>query len=738
MSWTFLCTRYEFRPGTPPAESPEDAARKARYAALAQTAASLGLQSVLLGHHADDQAETLLLALSRGAGLPGLAAMPECFERHGMSFRRPLLGIAAKSLREWLAAQGVAFIDDPTNADTAFTRNRIRHAILPALETAFPQFRETFARSARHAAQAQELLVELAASDLSLVGNPPVMAELRRLSRGRQANLLRHWLRTACDAAASTAQMEELLDQVEACATRGHAIRIEDRRRPGGTAPGGVEVRHVDARSSGRRLGPPAAVIYNRHVSRGAARLEHFNNAAAHFSFPMALIVHKYGGTSMGSTERIRNVAKRVAKWYRAGHQMVVVPSAMSGETNRLLALAKELAPSRQTDALCRELDMLASTGEQVSVGLLAIALQAEGLEAVSYAGWQVPIRTNSAYTKARITSIDDRKVRADLAAGRVVIITGFQGLDEQGNITTLGRGGSDTSAVAVAAAMKADECLIYTDVDGVYTTDPRVVPEARRLHTVSFEEMLEMASLGSKVLQIRSVEFAGKYRVPLRVLSSFTPWDIDIEQEARSGTLITYEEDEKMEQAIVSGIAFNRDEAKISILGVPDKPGIAYNILGAVADANIEVDMIIQNISKDGKTDFSFTVNRNDYARAMDLLKTKVLPASGHGNPGGRHQDLQGQHRRDRHAQPCRHRQQDVPRAERGGDQHPDDLHQRNQDIGGDRREVHGAGRAGAAPCFRPGPAALLKSCNWGIIHALRKRDRVAEGAPLLREYGV
>ena len=344
----------------------------------------------------------------------------------------------------------------------------------------------------------------------------------------------------------------------------------------------------------------------------------------------MALIVHKYGGTSMGSTERIRNVAKRVAKWARAGHQMVVVPSAMSGETNRLLALAKELQPTRQTEAVSRELDMLASTGEQASVGLLALALQTEGLEAVSYAGWQVPIKTNSAYTKARITSIDDKKVRADLAAGRVVIITGFQGLDEAGNITTLGRGGSDTSAVAVAAAMKADECLNYTDVDGVYTTDPRVVPEARRLHTVSFEEMLEMASLGSKVLQIRSVEFAGKYRVPLRVLSSFTPWDIDINEEARSGTLITYEEDVKMEQAIVSGIAFNRDEAKISILSVPDKPGIAYNILGAVADANIEVDVIIQNISKDGKTDFSFTVNRNDYARTMDLLKTKVLPALG------------------------------------------------------------------------------------------------------------
>ena len=344
----------------------------------------------------------------------------------------------------------------------------------------------------------------------------------------------------------------------------------------------------------------------------------------------MALIVHKYGGTSMGSTERIRNVAKRVAKWVRAGHQLVVVPSAMSGETNRLLALAKEVAPAKQTDAVARELDMLASTGEQVSVGLLALALQAEGLEAVSYAGWQVPIRTNQAYTKARIESIDDKKVRADLAAGRVVIITGFQGVDDEGNITTLGRGGSDTSAVAVAAAMKADECLIYTDVDGVYTTDPRVVPEAQRLKTVSFEEMLEMASLGSKVLQIRSVEFAGKYKVPLRVLSSFTPWDIDINEEARSGTLITFEEDEKMEQAIVSGIAFNRDEAKISVLSVPDRPGIAYNILGAVADANIEVDMIIQNISKEGKTDFSFTVHRNDYARAIDLLKAKVLPALG------------------------------------------------------------------------------------------------------------
>ena len=344
----------------------------------------------------------------------------------------------------------------------------------------------------------------------------------------------------------------------------------------------------------------------------------------------MALIVHKYGGTSMGSTERIRNVARRVAKWVHAGHQLVVVPSAMSGETNRLLALAKELSPAKASAALDRELDMLASTGEQASSALLAIALQAEGMESVSYAGWQLPIRTNSAFTKARIESIDDKKVRADLDAGKVVIVTGFQGVDEDGHITTLGRGGSDTSAVAVAAAMKAAECLIYTDVDGVYTTDPRVVPEARRLTTVSFEEMLEMASLGSKVLQIRSVEFAGKYKVPLRVLSSFTPWDIDLAEEARSGTLITFEEDEQMESAVVSGIAFNRDEAKISILGVPDKPGIAYSILGAVADANIEVDVIIQNIARDGKTDFSFTVHRNDYARTVDLLKAKVLPELG------------------------------------------------------------------------------------------------------------
>ena len=332
----------------------------------------------------------------------------------------------------------------------------------------------------------------------------------------------------------------------------------------------------------------------------------------------------------MGSTERIRNVAKRVAKWARAGHQVVVVPSAMSGETNRLLALASELTPDHPDTAYYREQDMLAATGEQASSALLAIALQAEGMPAVSYAGWQVPVRTDSSYTKARIESIDDARVRADLDAGRVVIITGFQGIDPGGNITTLGRGGSDTSAVAIAAAIKADECLIYTDVDGVYTTDPRVVPAAKRLGPVSFEEMMEMASIGSKVLQIRSVEFAGKYKVPMRVLSSFTPWDIDLAEEASSGTLITFEEDEKMEKAVVSGIAFNRGEAKVSVLGVPDTPGIAAAILGPVADANIDIDVIIQNISKDGKTDFSFTVNQTDFQRTLDLLREKVSPSLG------------------------------------------------------------------------------------------------------------
>jgi len=340
----------------------------------------------------------------------------------------------------------------------------------------------------------------------------------------------------------------------------------------------------------------------------------------------MSLIVHKYGGTSMGSVERIKNVARRVAKWHAAGHQVVVVPSAMSGETNRLLGLARELSDSADG----RELDMIAATGEQASSGLLAIALQAAGLQARSYAGWQVPIRTDSAYTKARITAIDDKRIRADLDAGRVVVVTGFQGVDEDGHITTLGRGGSDTSAVAVAAALKADECLIYTDVDGVYTTDPRVEPDARRLNVISFEEMLEMASLGSKVLQIRSVEFAGKYRVPTRVLSSLTDPDMPLDEEMRSGTLITFEEDEKMEAAVVSGIAFSRDEAKVTLLGVPDKPGVAYAILGKVADANIDVDMIVQNQSVAGTTDFSFTVHRNEFARTLALLTGQVAPAVG------------------------------------------------------------------------------------------------------------
>ena len=323
----------------------------------------------------------------------------------------------------------------------------------------------------------------------------------------------------------------------------------------------------------------------------------------------------------MGSTERIKNVARRVAKWHDAGHQVVVVPSAMSGETNRLLGLAKEI--TGQPDP--RELDMLASTGEQASVALLAIALQAIGKQSVSYTGWQVPIVTDNAYTKARIQSIDDVRVRKDLDAGRIVIITGFQGIDGEGNITTLGRGGSDTSAVAVAAAMKAAECLIYTDVDGVYTTDPRVVSDARRLKSVTFEEMLEMASLGSKVLQIRSVEFAGNYRVPTRVLSSLTDPLTPLDEEARSGTLISFEEDTHMEQATITGIAFNRDEAKITVMGVPDRPGIAYQILGPIADANIEVDMIIQNQSVEGKTDFTFTVPRGDYEKSLKIIDGEV-----------------------------------------------------------------------------------------------------------------
>ena len=334
----------------------------------------------------------------------------------------------------------------------------------------------------------------------------------------------------------------------------------------------------------------------------------------------------------MGSTERIKNVARRVAKWHDAGHQVVVVPSAMSGETNRLLGLAKEI--TGQPDP--RELDMLAATGEQASVALLAIALQAIGKQSVSYTGWQVPIVTDNAYTKARIQSIDDVRVRKDLDAGRIVIITGFQGIDGEGNITTLGRGGSDTSAVAVAAAMKAAECLIYTDVDGVYTTDPRVVSDARRLKSVTFEEMLEMASLGSKVLQIRSVEFAGNYRVPTRVLSSLTDPLTPLDEEARSGTLISFEEDTHMEQATITGIAFNRDEAKITVMGVPDRPGIAYQILGPISDANIEVDMIIQNQSVEGKTDFTFTVPRGEYEKSLKIIDGEVKQHLGASNVAG------------------------------------------------------------------------------------------------------
>lgn len=322
----------------------------------------------------------------------------------------------------------------------------------------------------------------------------------------------------------------------------------------------------------------------------------------------MALIVHKYGGTSVGSAERIRNVAKRVAAYRAAGDDLVVVVSAMSGETNRLTELARSV--NEQADP--RELDVLLSTGEQVTIALLAMALQGMGCPARSYTGGQVHILTDSVHNKARIVDIEAARVWADLQQGRIVVVAGFQGVDEHGNITTLGRGGSDTTAVALAAALKADECQIYTDVDGVYTTDPRVVPQARRLARVTFEEMLEMASLGSKVLQIRSVEFAGKYNVPLRVLSSF---------EEGEGTLITYEEP-NMEQPLISGIAFNRDEAKLTVLGVPDRPGVAARILGGVSDANVEIDMIIQNIGADGTTDFTFTVHRNDYRKALAILK--------------------------------------------------------------------------------------------------------------------
>jgi aspartate kinase len=326
----------------------------------------------------------------------------------------------------------------------------------------------------------------------------------------------------------------------------------------------------------------------------------------------MALIVQKYGGTSVGSPDRIKNVARKVAKFRAAGHQVVVVVSAMSGETNRLIALTKEVAANPSP----RELDVVVSTGEQVTIGLLCMALEDAGVPAKSYTGGQVKILTDSLHTKARILNIDDAPVRRDLDEGKVVVVAGFQGVDEHGNITTLGRGGSDTTGVALAAALKADECQIYTDVDGVYTTDPRIVPEARKLDTITFEEMLEMASLGSKVLQIRSVEFAGKYKVKLRVLSSF-------EDREGEGTLITVEEDKNMEQPVISGIAFSRDEAKLTVTGVPDKPGIAYQILGPIADANIDVDMIIQNVGHDGTTDFSFTVARGDLTKALSVLES-------------------------------------------------------------------------------------------------------------------
>ena len=339
----------------------------------------------------------------------------------------------------------------------------------------------------------------------------------------------------------------------------------------------------------------------------------------------MALIVQKFGGTSVGSVERVKNVARRVAKWKAAGHDLVVVPSAMAGETNRLIALAEAI----QKPADARELDVIASTGEQVTIALLSMALMAIGVKAKSYTGWQVKVLTNSAFTRTRIISIDEEKIRADLRKGYVVVVAGFQGVDGEGNITTLGRGGSDTSAVALAAALKAQECHIFTDVDGIYTTDPRLVPEAKRLHTITFEEMLEMAGAGSKVLQIRSVEFAGKYRVPTRVLSSLTDPDMPVAEEARSGTLITFEEDPHMamEKAAISGVAFNRDEAKITVHDVPDRPGIAYAILGPIADASIDVDVIVQNVGHDGMTDLSFTVHRNDYAKAVKILKNQVQP---------------------------------------------------------------------------------------------------------------
>ncbi len=384
----------------------------------------------------------------------------------------------------------------------------------------------------------------------------------------------------------------------------------------------------------------------------------------------MALIVQKFGGTSVGTVERIEQVAEKVKKFREAGDDVVVVVSAMSGETNRLIGLANQI----MEQPVPRELDVMVSTGEQVTIALLSMALIKRGVPAVSYTGNQVRILTDSAHTKARILHIDDTHIRADLKAGRVVVVAGFQGVDGNGNITTLGRGGSDTTGVALAAALKADECQIYTDVDGVYTTDPRVVPQARRLDKITFEEMLEMASLGSKVLQIRAVEFAGKYNVPLRVLHSF--------QEG-PGTLITIDdEEESMEQPIISGIAFNRDEAKLTIRGVPDTPGVAFKILGPISAANVEVDMIVQNVAHDNTTDFTFTVHRNDYLNALEILKQTAANIGAReaiGDTNIAKVSIVGVGMRS-HAGVGKH-------------QHPDDLHLGNQGFRGDRREVPGTG---------------------------------------------
>ncbi len=393
----------------------------------------------------------------------------------------------------------------------------------------------------------------------------------------------------------------------------------------------------------------------------------------------MALIVQKFGGTSVGTVERIEQVAEKVKKFREAGDDVVVVVSAMSGETNRLIGLANQI----MEQPVPRELDVMVSTGEQVTIALLSMALIKRGVPAVSYTGNQVRILTDSAHTKARILHIDDTHIRADLKAGRVVVVAGFQGVDGNGNITTLGRGGSDTTGVALAAALKADECQIYTDVDGVYTTDPRVVPQARRLDKITFEEMLEMASLGSKVLQIRAVEFAGKYNVPLRVLHSF--------QEG-PGTLITIDdEEESMEQPIISGIAFNRDEAKLTIRGVPDTPGVAFKILGPISAANVEVDMIVQNVAHDNTTDFTFTVHRNDYLNALEILKQTAANIGAReaiGDTNIAKVSIVGVGMRS-HAGVATH----VRGAGQGKHQHPDDLHLGNQGFRGDRREVPGTG---------------------------------------------